>query len=243
VLSCIGRVAGTRRHGVRLTVSLCAFVYVAADRRVTSGTLRRMVDGSPLLVLVHSPLLALGAGVGGARTRPARADGGRPVPREVTARPELSWRDACEMITASSQGAASVVLVGHSGAGALLPAMAESVARCTARSTAAATSRHERTGRLRTGGTFRAPGPRRPRRPREMPLSRCVGASRKARNRLRAGPPTKRLGLEPSTFCMASRPWSSVPTALSLHIDHIGASDAPPTVSGFLPFGWSSGTQ
>jgi pimeloyl-ACP methyl ester carboxylesterase len=88
-----------------------------------------MVDGSPLLVLVHSPLLGPSAWEWVARDLDQH---GRmavvPSLREAMARPEPSWRDAFEVVTVSAQGASSVTLVGHSGAGVLLPAIAESIA-------------------------------------------------------------------------------------------------------------------
>jgi hypothetical protein len=74
--------------------------------------------------------------------------------------------------------------------------------------------------------------------------ARSVERAGRHGNPIAAGRSSKRLkGLEPSTFCMASRPLSSARAALSLHIDHIGVFAAPATVSGFVAFRWSSGTQ
>jgi hypothetical protein len=87
-----------------------------------------MVDGSPRFVLVHSPLLGPAAWQWVARELDQRRRMAVvPSLREIVARPQPSWRDACEAVAASSQGAASVMLVGHSGASALLPAIAESI--------------------------------------------------------------------------------------------------------------------
>jgi hypothetical protein len=78
-------------------------------------------------VLVHSPLLGPSAWEWVARDLDRR---GRlavvPSLPGVAARPAPSWREICEALAGSLQHAARVVLVGHSGAGILLPAIAES---------------------------------------------------------------------------------------------------------------------
>jgi hypothetical protein len=58
-----------------------------------------------------------------------------------------------------------------------------------------------------------------------------------------AGLSKRLMGLEPTTFCVASRPCSSVPAAFSLHVGHIGAFAASASVSGLAAFRRSSGTQ
>jgi hypothetical protein len=86
-----------------------------------------MVNASPHFVLVHSPLLGPSAWEWVARDLDQR---GRvaivPSLPGVDARPAPSWREICEAVAASLRHAARVVLVGHSGAGILLPAIAES---------------------------------------------------------------------------------------------------------------------
>ena len=87
-----------------------------------------MVHADPLMVLVHSPFLGRSAWAWVARELEQR---GRPavVPslRAVADEPYQPWRDVWETVDAdSAHGAGRVVLVGHSGAGSLLPAIAQS---------------------------------------------------------------------------------------------------------------------
>jgi pimeloyl-ACP methyl ester carboxylesterase len=87
-----------------------------------------MVHADPLLVLVHSPFLGPSAWAWVAQElerhgRPAVT----PALRTVGDTPYRPWRDVWETVHAvSAHGAASVVLVGHSAAGSLLPAIAQS---------------------------------------------------------------------------------------------------------------------
>jgi pimeloyl-ACP methyl ester carboxylesterase len=87
-----------------------------------------MVSGSPLFVLVHSPLLGPSTWEWVARELEQR---GRltvvPSLLATAVAPAPGWREACKTIAACSRGAAGVVLVGHSAAGTLLPAIAESI--------------------------------------------------------------------------------------------------------------------
>jgi pimeloyl-ACP methyl ester carboxylesterase len=89
-----------------------------------------MVDADPLMVLVHSPFLGPSAWAWVAREleqlgRPAVV----PSLRAVADEPYRPWRDLWEAVDAVSvTGARRVVLVGHSGAGSLLPAIAQSAA-------------------------------------------------------------------------------------------------------------------
>jgi pimeloyl-ACP methyl ester carboxylesterase len=87
-----------------------------------------MVDVEPVMVLVHSPFLGPSAWAWVARALEQR---GRPaiVPslRAVADAPYRPWRDVWETVDAvSAHGAGRLVLVGHSAAGALLPAIAQS---------------------------------------------------------------------------------------------------------------------
>ena len=88
----------------------------------------RMVSGSPLFVLVHSPLLGPSTWEWVARELEQR--GRLAVVPSLLANavaPAPGWREACKTIAVSSHNAAGVVLVGHSAAGTLLPAIAESI--------------------------------------------------------------------------------------------------------------------
>lgn len=87
-----------------------------------------MVHADPLMVLVHSPFLGPSAWGWVARELDQR---GRPavVPslRAVADEPYRPWRDVWEIVDAvSAHVTARVLLVGHSGAGSLLPAIAQS---------------------------------------------------------------------------------------------------------------------
>jgi pimeloyl-ACP methyl ester carboxylesterase len=87
-----------------------------------------MVVAQPLMVLVHSPFLGPSAWGWVARELDQR---GRPavVPslRVVADEPYRPWRDVWETVDAvSAHMTSSVVLVGHSAAGSLLPAIAQS---------------------------------------------------------------------------------------------------------------------
>jgi hypothetical protein len=91
-----------------------------------------MANASPLFVLVHSPLLGPSAWEWVARELEQR---GRlavvPSLLGVADEPYASLRGVCETVDAAASAhlAGTVVLVGHSGAGSLLPAIAGSVSR------------------------------------------------------------------------------------------------------------------
>jgi pimeloyl-ACP methyl ester carboxylesterase len=90
------------------------------------GNLRSTVIATAPFVLVHSPLLGPSAWewVGRELEQRGRA---AVVPSllGVAHEPYPTWREACEAVAAASaKRARTVVLVGHSGAGSLLPAMA-----------------------------------------------------------------------------------------------------------------------
>jgi pimeloyl-ACP methyl ester carboxylesterase len=89
-----------------------------------------MLRAHPLMVLVHSPFLGPSAWGWVARELEQR---GRPavVPslRAVADEPYRPWRDVWDTVDAvSAQVTARVVLVGHSAAGSLLPAIAQAAA-------------------------------------------------------------------------------------------------------------------
>lgn len=87
-----------------------------------------MLGADLLMVLVHSPFLGPSAWGWVAQELEQR---GRPavVPslRAVADAPYRPWRDVCQTVDAvSAHGARRLVLVGHSAAGSLLPAIAQS---------------------------------------------------------------------------------------------------------------------
>src|SRR4051794_36688268 len=90
-----------------------------------------MVGADPLMVLVHSPFL--GPSAWGWVARELEQRGGPAVVPSVSVvadEPDRAWRDVWAAVdTVSARGAGRVVLVGHSGAGSLLPAIAQSAPR------------------------------------------------------------------------------------------------------------------
>jgi hypothetical protein len=90
-----------------------------------------MLNATPLFVLVHSPLLGPSAWGWVARELELRGRSAVvPSLLGVAAESYPSWRGVWEAVdAASAQRAGTVVLVGHSGAGPLLPAIAGSFSR------------------------------------------------------------------------------------------------------------------
>ena len=108
--------------------SLCRTTGREHGCRTGSGSLRWMVDANPLFVLVHSPLLGPSAWAWVARELEQRGRSAL-VPSLLGVADESyrPWREVSEAVdAASTQPAETVVLVAHSGAGALLPAIAGS---------------------------------------------------------------------------------------------------------------------
>jgi pimeloyl-ACP methyl ester carboxylesterase len=90
-----------------------------------------MGDADPLMVLVHSPFLGPSAWAWVARELEQRGRAAVvPSLRTVADEPFRPWRDVWATADAvSAHGAGSVVLVGHSAGGSLLPAIAQSAPR------------------------------------------------------------------------------------------------------------------
>ena len=108
--------------------SLCRTTGREHGCRTGCGSLRWMVDANPLFVLVHSPLLGPSAWAWVARELEQRGRSAL-VPSLLGVADESyrPWREVSEAVdAASTQPAETVVLVAHSGAGALLPAIAGS---------------------------------------------------------------------------------------------------------------------
>jgi pimeloyl-ACP methyl ester carboxylesterase len=85
-----------------------------------------MVIAKPPFTLVHSPLLGPSAWECVGRELKQRGRSAVvPSLLGVAHEPYPTWREVCEAVAAASADrAGNVVLVGHSGAGSLLPAMA-----------------------------------------------------------------------------------------------------------------------